>query len=120
MAKVPQSKLPASEQAKQANDNVLLDLNNPQFQKDLFGLPKADLLHARTTLEKLRQMTWQQVYGDRGLKWEKISSVKPPKGVDAIYSIRLSEGRRATAFREGEYMRFLTVPPDHDATYGKK
>lgn len=119
MAKVQQSKQPASDQAKQVNQNVLLDLNNPQFQKDLFGLSKADFLHARTTLEKLRQMTWQQVYGDRGLKWEKISSVKPPKGVDAIYSIRLSKGRRAVAFRQGEFMRFLTIPPDHDSTYSE-
>jgi hypothetical protein len=60
------------------------------------------------------------VYRDQGLKWEKIVSVKLPDGIEAIYSIRISQSRRATAFREGEIMRFLTIEPDHDATYGKK
>jgi hypothetical protein len=65
-------------------------------------------------------MTWQQVYRDNGLKWEKIVSVKPPEGVGFLYSLRISQSRRATAFREGNFMRFLTVSPDHDSTYGKK
>ena len=54
------------------------------------------------------------------LKWEKISSIKPPDGIDAIYSIRITQARRATAFRKGDFIRFLTIAPDHDSTYGKK
>lgn len=118
MAQPP--KKPAGGQKPPSNNKVLLDLNNPQFQKDLLGLPKQDLLAARTTLEKLLQMTWQQVYVDQGLKWEKVSSIRPPAGIEAVYTIRLSQGRRATVWREGDYMRFLTIPPDHDTTYGKK
>jgi hypothetical protein len=72
------------------------------------------------TLKKLLKLDWEQVYRDQGLKWEKITSVRPPKGFDALYSIRITQARRATAIREGEFMRFLTVQPDHDSTYGKK
>jgi hypothetical protein len=28
--------------------------------------------------------------------------------------------RRAIAFREGNQLRFLSIAPDHDATYGRK
>ena len=37
-----------------------------------------------------------------------------------LYSIRITQARRATAYRDGEFMRFLTIAPDHDAAYGKK
>jgi len=99
---------------------VLLDLNNPIFQETLFALPKPERHSAVETLKKIRQLTWPQLYGDRGLKWEKITSVTPPAGIEAVYSLRLSQSRRATAYRDGDYLRFLTVAPDHDATYGKK
>jgi hypothetical protein len=54
------------------------------------------------------------------LKWEKIESVKPPQGIDVIYSVRITQGLRATAHRDGDFMRFLTIAQDHDSTYGKK
>jgi hypothetical protein len=99
---------------------VLLDLNNPTFQENLFGLQKPERHAALDTLNKIRQLTWVQVYKDNGLKWEKIVSVRVPAGVDALYSLRITQGRRATALRDGQYMRLLTVAPDHDSTYGKK
>ncbi len=102
------------------NAKVLLDLNNPTFQDNLFGLQKPERLAALDTLKKIRQLTWAQVYRDNGLKWEKIVSVRPPAGIDAIYSLRITQGRRATALRDGLYMRMLSVAPDHDSTYGKK
>lgn len=34
-----------------------------------------------------------QLYRDNGLKW-KIVSVKPPSGIDAIYSLRITQSRR--------------------------
>ena len=98
---------------------VRLDLNNPVFQGNLLTLQKPERHAALDTLNKIRQLTWDQVYRDNGLKWEKISSVAPPAGVDAIYSLRITQTRRATAYRDGEYMRFLTVAPDHDSTYGR-
>ena len=99
---------------------VQLDLNSPVFQSALFALPKPERHSALETLNKIRQLTWSQLYRDTGLKWEKISSVKPPPGIDAIYSLRISQLRRATAYRAGPLIRFLTMAPNHDATYGKK
>lgn len=99
---------------------VRLDLNNPVFQVNLLTLQKPERHAALDTLNKIRQLTWDQIYRDSGLKWEKISSVAPPVGVDAIYSLRITQARRATAYRDGEFIRFLTVAPDHDSTYGRK
>jgi len=102
------------------NGKVQLDLNNPTFQENLFGLQKPERHAALETLAKICQLTWAQVYRDNGLKWEKIVSVRPPAGIDAIYSLRMTQSRRATAFRDGPYMRLLTVAADHDSTDGKK
>jgi len=99
---------------------VRLDLNNPVFQKHLLSLQKPERHAAMDTLNKLRQLTWNQLYRDQGLKWEKISSVRPLKGIDAIYSLRITRARRATAYRDGVFIRLLTIEPDHDATYDKK
>jgi len=99
---------------------VLLDLNSPIFQENLFSLPKPERHSAVEILKKICQLSWPQLYGDRGLKWEKITSAALPEGIDAVYSLRLSQSRRATANRDGDYMRLLSIAPDHDATYGKK
>ena len=99
---------------------VRLDLNNPVFQENLLTLQKSERHAALDALNKLRQMTWSQVYRDNGLKWEKIISVKPPSEIDAIYSLRITQARRATAYRDGEFIRLLTIASDHDNTYGKK
>jgi hypothetical protein len=99
---------------------IRLDLNNPVFQENLLTLQKPERLAALDTLNKIRQLTWNQLHRDAGLKWEKISSIKPPQGVAAIYSLRITRARRATAYRDGAFMRFLTIAPDHDSTYGKK
>jgi hypothetical protein len=99
---------------------VRLDLNNPVFQENLLSLQKAERLAALDTLNKIRQLTWNQLYRDNGLKWEKVFSVKPPDGVGAIYSLRITHSRRATAFRDEDFIRLLTIAPDHDSTYGKK
>lgn len=104
-----------------SNDNpIRLDLNNPVFQEHLFGLQKSERNAAIDTLRKIRQLSWSQLYRDNVLKWEKIVSVKPLSEVDAIYSLRITQSRRCTAYRDGDFMRFLTVAPDHDSTYGRK
>ena len=104
----------------EAEVRVRLDLNNPVFQESLSTLQKLECHAALDTLDMLRQMTWNQVYRDRGLKWEKIVSVKPPPGIDALYSMRITQARRAVACRDGEFVRLLWIAPDHDSTYGKK
>jgi hypothetical protein len=99
---------------------VRLDLNNPVFQDNLLKLQKLERHAVLDTLNKIRHLTWKQLYRDQGLKWEKITSVKPPAGIDAIYSLRVTQARRATAHRDGDFIRLLTIAPDHDATYGRK
>lgn len=99
---------------------VRLDLNNPVFQENLLTLQKQERHAALDTLSKLRQMTWNQVYRDQGLKWEKIFSIKPPSGIQALYSLRITQSRRATAYRDGDFIRLLTIAGDHDIAYGKK
>ncbi len=102
------------------DDPVRLDLNNPVFQEHLFGLQKPERNAAIDALRKIRLLSWGQLYRDKGLKWEKIVSVKPPMGVDAIYSLRITHSRRCTAYRDGDFMRLLTVASDHDSAYGRK
>ena len=104
----------------ESNTRVILDLNNHKFQENLFSLQKAERHASLITLSKIRQLTWQQVYSDKGLSWKKIFSVRAPQVIDAIYSLRITQSRRVTAFRDGFYMRMLTVAADHDSTYGKK
>lgn len=101
-------------------NRVLLDLNNAVFQENWLGLDKVERNRVTDTLKKLKQQTWEQVYRDAGLKWEKIVSVGPPHGIDTLYSLRLTQSRRAIAYRQGDFMRFLSIAPDHDAAYGKK
>ena len=103
------------------NDSLVrIDLNNPVFQEHLFSLQKPERNAAVDTLRKIRQLSWGQFYRDNGLKWEKIISVKPPQGIDAIYSLRITQSRRCTAYRDGDFLRLLTVAPDHDSTYKRK
>lgn len=102
------------------DEHVLLDMNNPAFQDVLFALQKPERAAVLDTLKKFRQLTWPQVYDDKGLHWEKISSVKPPKGIPALYSLRVTQSCRATAFRDGDILHLLTICPDHDTAYGKK
>ena len=100
--------------------SVRLDLNNPLFQENLFGLQKPEHLAALDTLRKIRQITWLQLYRDKGLRWEKIQSVRPPMGINALYSLRITQARRCTAYRDGDFLRLLTIAPDHDSAYGRK
>lgn len=83
-------------------------------------LEKAEGYRVLDALKKIQQLTWDQVYGDQGLNWEKIASVTPPRGIAGIYSIRITLSSRALVYRDGSYMRFLLVSHDHDRAYGKK
>jgi hypothetical protein len=97
---------------------VRLDLNNPVFQRNLFDLTKDQQRSVLTTLGKLFQMTWEQVYRDAGLKWEQIVSRPGDRG-ERLYTLRVGKGFRAIAFREGEWLRFVSLHPDHDSAYDR-
>ena len=72
------------------------------------------------TLNKIRQLTCNQLCRDPVIKWEKITRIISTAGINAIYSLRISRSRRATAHRDGDDMRLLTIAPDHDSTHGNK
>ena len=95
-------------------------LSNEVFLRQWSDLEKPDRVRVTDTFKKLLKLTWAEVYRDQSLKWEKITSVKPPPGIDAIYTIRITQSRRATAYRQGNFMRLLSIARDHDAAYGKK
>jgi hypothetical protein len=93
---------------------VLLDLNLPALQDDLFDLDANEYRQAAKTFRKIKAMTWDEVYRDHGLKWEAV------KNSAGVYTIRLSRGSRALATRDGDTMRLIAIRPDHDGAYGKK
>jgi hypothetical protein len=100
----------------QESDKVLLDLNNPVFQGDLFALNKDDVLRILATFRKIRRIEWPEIYRDKGLRWELVQSKAGPGG-QRLYTIRITQGFRALVYREGQYMRFLSLHPDHDSAY---
>ena len=95
---------------------VLLDLNNPVFQQTWFALERDEALAVLATLRKIQQLNWDQFYGDRGLRWEAILSKAGPAG-RRIYSVRITRSMRAVAYREGEFLRLLSLHADHDSAY---
>ena len=96
---------------------VLLDLNNPAFQESWFALERGEALAVLATLTKIHQMEWQQLYSDRGLRWEAILSRSGPGG-GRIYSLRVTKRVRAVAYREGDFLRLLSIHADNDSAYG--
>jgi hypothetical protein len=98
------------------NQAVRLDLNNPVFQRQLFNLSKTEQRNTLNTFRKLANLTWQQVYADHGLKWEAILSRKGPGG-NKLYSFRIGKEFRGVAYRDGSWLRRLSLHPDHDSAY---
>jgi len=96
------------------DDKVLLDLNYPAFQSELFEMHAPEIKKTFKTFKKLRAMSWNEVFRDSGLKWEE------PKSAPGTYTIRLSLSYRAVVVREGSWIRFQALHQDHDGAYGKK
>lgn len=96
--------------------NVLLDLNNPVFQEDLFNLAKEDAIRVLETMKRIKEYTWADIYNDKGLRWEMIHS-KVGHEKQCLYTIRISQKFRAIVYREAQFLRFLSLHPDHDSAY---
>jgi len=93
-----------------------VDLNNPVFQSQWFGLEKDDRNAVLQSCIKLSTLTWEQLYRDRGFRWELIHSRRAPDG-SKLYSLRITRKVRAVARRTGDFLEFLTLHPDHDSAY---
>ncbi len=93
-----------------------IDLNFPDFQKDLFKLEKKELYALIKTLRNLSKMNFDQIRSSSGLNLEQMKKTKTRKG-NPIYSIRITRSFRAILSIEGDYLRFISLHPDHDSAY---
>jgi hypothetical protein len=99
-----------------AENRVRLDLNSPEFQDVFFRLEPDDLKQIVAALRRLRELDWNALYRHTGFRWEKIEQLKVAGG-GKVYSIRLSKGVPAVGFRDGNFLRLVSLHPDHDSTY---
>jgi hypothetical protein len=88
--------------------------HNTVFQRQFFSLAKKEQGEVLGTLRKWSKMNWDQVYVDHGLKWEIIFSRSGPKE-KRLYRFRVGKGFRALVYREGDWMRILSLHSDHDS-----
>ncbi|HXJ40476.1 MAG TPA: hypothetical protein VNH18_14440 [Bryobacteraceae bacterium] len=95
---------------------IRLDLNNPTFQSGWFALEKEERNAVLHSCVKLAGMEWDEVYRDRGFRWELIHSHRAPDG-SKLYSLRITRRMRAVARRSEDFLEFLTLHPDHDSAY---
>ncbi len=96
---------------------VRLDLNSPEFQDIFFRLELGELKQVVASLARLRELDWNNLYRHPGYRWEAIEHLKAPNGAK-VYSLRLSQKIRALAYRDGNFLRLISLHPDHDSAYG--
>jgi hypothetical protein len=99
-----------------AADRVRLDLNSPEFQDVFFRLESAELKQVVGSLRRLRELDWTGLYRHTGFRWEAIEHLEAPNGA-RVYSLRLSQKVRAIAYRDGDFLRLISLHPDHDSAY---
>ena len=68
------------------------------------------------TLRMLQAISWEQLQSSKGLRWELIQSRQGPAG-QRLFSLRITRSCRAVAWRNGTWLRLLSLHPDHDSTY---
>ena len=102
--------------------NVEIDLEWPRVQTEIQNLEAKELDQVEATIEKIKKMTWDQIYKTssktqkRGLNWEPIEGQQTASG-KTIASIRISRKSRARVCRDGNFMKFISIHPDHDSAY---
>ena len=101
-----------------AGSRIRLDLNSPQFQDVFFRLQADELKQVIASLRRLRGLDWNGLYHHKGFRWEAIEHLKAPNGAK-MYSFRLSQRIRAVAFRDGDFLRLISLHPDHDSAYAR-
>lgn len=97
-------------------NRVRLDLNSPEFQDVFFRLESSDIKQVIAALRRMRDLDWNALDRHTGFQWEAIDHLKGPRG-SKMYSVRLSQKIRAVGFRNGEFLRLVSLHPDHDSAY---
>jgi len=111
-----------SPQGSTQHELVECDLEFPRVQKELADLELDQLEQVENSVEKIQKMTWDQIYKTssktqkRGLNWEPLDGQETATG-KKIASIRISGKFRARVCRDGNFMRFISLHPDHDSAY---
>ena len=95
---------------------IELDLNHRKFQDDLLNLPPNEIARVVAAFRKIRKLTWEQLYRDKGLRWEAIESAAGLKGV-RLYSFRVTQKFRALAYRRDQWLCPVSLHSDHDSAY---
>ena len=98
------------------SSRVRLDLNSPEFQDVFFRLELSELKQVVGSLRRLGELDWNTLNRHIGFKWEAIRHIRAPNGATA-YSLRLSEKIRGIAYRDGDFLRIISLHPDHDSAY---
>lgn len=117
MGKKPRAKKPKSTQ----HELIRCDLEFPPLQLFIASLETGELEQVFSSVEKISEMTWQQIYNTssktkkRGINWEPLGQ-RTASGAP-IASIRVSGKFRARVTRDGVFMRFISLHPDHDSAY---
>lgn len=93
---------------------VPLDLNSAVFQEQWFSLEKDDRVAVLKCCRKVAGMEWNEIFRDKGLRWELIQSFTSPEK-EQPYSIRMRQQIRAVVRRSGDFLEFLTLHSDHDS-----
>jgi hypothetical protein len=93
-----------------------IDLNFPPFQQDLFSLDKTPLTAFVKSVKIINKMDLRQVQQSSGLNLEKIKNLKTSNG-KTLYSIRMSKSFRAVICIEDDFIRFISLHPDHESAY---
>lgn len=102
-----------------ADRRIHLDLNSPEFQDVFFRLEHDDLKQVVSALRRLRELDWHALYRHTGFRWEAIEHLTIGGGAK-VYSLRLSQRMRAVGLRDGNFLRLISLHPDHDSTYERK
>ena len=96
---------------------ILLDMNTPRFQKQLFSLEKVEQRSLLNTLDKIIKLSWNNFYQDKGIRWEII--ISETSETIKTYSFRFSKKYRGIAYRDGDYLVLLDLYVNHDGAYKK-
>jgi hypothetical protein len=97
-------------------DKIRLDLNSPAFQDVFSRLTVIELTQVVASLRRLRELEWDTLYPQTGFQWAHISHLPGPEG-GKVYSLRLSQKIRAISCRDGDFLRLVSLHPDHDSAY---
>jgi hypothetical protein len=88
-------------------------LHQPEAANRL-ALQKNEAWVTLKTLRLLQTMDWQQLVLSKGPRRELIQSRQSPQG-QRLFSLRVSRSCRAVAWRDGDWLRLLSLHPDHDS-----